>query len=451
MRKKFTCLLLAVVASCSLILSACGSSGNNGGTSGNEASNANQPAAGNEQADKKVTMNFVYAGGDPATKQAISDAVNAFTKTHPNITINQEPSGSGPYADFLKTKDAVGEFPDFLEMRDTQIYADAGKLAELPSDLVELIDNAPKVNDKYYVLPFTSVAPNGIIYSKALFEKAGITAEPKTYDEFLADTQKIKDLGVSPIVIGGKDVWHMGFWVNKYLMDQVFIQNPDWNAQRSAGKVSFTDANVVSAMKDFTELFDKGFVDKGWLSTADNQTASLLTSGKAAMLYSGPWMFPTIAEADPSFEFDFFPLPDREGNLIVNGLLSPQGLSLSAEAAKDPDKAAAFSEFVKFFFSPEQYGNYLKSANAIPSTKEKVTYEASPQLQKVIDLMADPNVKKSATINGFWGENQIPPQFRDWFYKLAQQWVSTGKPSVEDAMKMADEEWDKEVKAKNQT
>lgn len=39
----------------------------------------------------------------------------------------------------------------------------------------------------------------GVFYDKDAFEKAGITAEPKTWDEFLDVCQKLKDSGVSPI------------------------------------------------------------------------------------------------------------------------------------------------------------------------------------------------------------------------------------------------------------
>lgn len=75
-----------------------------------------------------------------------------------------------------------------------------------------------------------------------------------------------------------------------------------------------------------------------------------------------------------------------------------------------------------------------------------MTYDASPQLQEVLTMMADPNVKKSLQINNFWGANQIPPQFRNWFYKSVQDWLVKGDFSA-DYLKKADAEWDTEVKA----
>ncbi len=309
-----------------------------------------------------------------------------------------------------------------------------------------MFESVPQVNGKVYNAPISLEAPHGIIYSKKAYADAGITEEPKTYADFLAAQEKLKAKGISPIVMGGKDIFHWGFWINKYLMDEVLGDDPNWNSKRSKGQVSFTDAGPMKAMTLFTELFTKGYVDPGFMSTADNQTASMLVTGKAASLFSGPWMFPQIAQADPKFEFGFYPVPDQKGRIIVNGLAKPSGWSLSAAAAKDPDKVAAMSEFIKFFFSKDNYAAYLKAASAIPSTKEKISYEASPQLKEVLDLMADPKTIKSLQINAFWGENQMPPTWRNWFYKLAQDWIIKKDFSVDD-MKKADAEWDAAVKA----
>ncbi|MDQ0874588.1 raffinose/stachyose/melibiose transport system substrate-binding protein [Paenibacillus sp. V4I3] len=442
MAKKFAKVLVGSTA-LALALTGCGGKASNTGSSASPAASAKV----SEAPKKDVTFSIIYAPGDPATKKAVEDSIAAFGKAFPHIKIkNLTEVTSASYLDFLKTKDAVGEFPDLVEMRDTQLFADNGKLAELPKELQGLFDSIPQVNGKVYNAPIALEAPHGIIYSKKAYADAGITEEPKTYADFLAAQEKLKAKGISPIVMGGKDIFHWGFWINKYLMDEVLGDDPNWNSKRSKGQVSFTDAGPMKAMTLFTELFTKGYVDPGFMSTADNQTASMLVTGKAASLFSGPWMFPQIAQADPKFEFGFYPVPDQKGRIIVNGLAKPSGWSLSAAAAKDPDKVAAMSEFIKFFFSKDNYAAYLKAASAIPSTKEKISYEASPQLKEVLDLMADPKTIKSLQINAFWGENQMPPTWRNWFYKLAQDWIIKKDFSVEQ-MKKADAEWDAAVKA----
>jgi len=449
MAKKSLLQLVSFILAVSLVLAACGGTNNNSGSNGNSPTNV--PSNSGNEGDKPnpVTISIAYATGDPATKQAIETTIDAFTAANPHITIkNISETTSDSYLDWLKTKDAVGEFPDLVEMRDTKVFADAGKLAELPAELHDMFTYLPQYDGKYYNAPLTGNAPNGIIYSKKAYADAGITELPKTYDEFIATQEKLAATGISPIVVGGKDLFHMGFWVNYFLINNVYKDDPDWNSKRTAKTASFTDAPVVQAITDYKELFTK-YVDKGWLSTGDNQTASMLIMGKAAQLYSGPWMFGQITEADPSFEYGFYALPNRDGSVIVNGLPTLAGWSLSAVAAKDPAKVEAIKAFIQFFFDPAQYSPYLATVNGIPTTKAEVTYETNEQMQEVLRLMADASVPKSMMINQWFGDNAIPPQFRNWFYKLLQDLV-VNNADVTEYMKQSDAEYDNNVKANNQ-
>lgn len=438
-----------MVLAASLVLTACGSGNNDSGANGNAPSSAPSEGANGGDKPAPVTLSVAYATGDPATKQAIETTIDAFTEANSHITVkNISETTSDSYLDWLKTKDAVGEFPDLVEMRDTKVFADAGKLAELPQELHGLFISLPQYDGKYYNAPIAGNAPNGIIYSKKAYEDAGVTELPKTYDEFLAIQEKLQASGISPIVVGGKDLFHMGFWTNYFLINNVYKDDPDWNSKRTAGTASFTDAPVVQAITDYKELFSK-YVDKGWLSTGDNQTASMLVTGKAAQLYSGPWMFGQITEADPSFEYGFYALPNRDGSVIVNGLPTLAGWSLSAEAAKDPAKVEAVKAFIQFFFDPAQYSPYLATINGIPTTKAEVTYETNDQMKEVLRLMADSSIPKSMMINNWYGDNAIPPQFRNWFYKLLQDLV-VSDADIAEYMKQSDTEYDNNVKANQQ-
>lgn len=393
---------------------------------------------------QQFSFSIVYAGGDLAHKQGMSTVIADFERSHPNIQVNEISSGSGSYLDFLRTKDAVGEFPDLVEMRDTQMFADAGLIAEMPTDIAVKFRDVPTVNGKVYNAPITLPPPMGIMYSKKLFREAGINQVPGNLEEFMQDSEAIKKRGITPLVVGGKDIWHMGFWINKFLIDDVLVSNPNWNSQRSQKKVSWTDPAPVKAMEKFVSLWKNGFVEPDFLDVADNQTASYLVTGKAAMLYSGPWMFRQIHEADSSFEFGFFALPGSDNSINVPGRPVPSGWSISSEAAGDPEKLKVVKQFLHFFYSDEEYPKYLEPVGGIPATGGAVTYRMSEQMSEVMRVVKDPAVKKSWMINSLWGVNELPTGFRDWFYQLMQQ-VVIGKFTLHDAMVSADKEWDKRV------
>ena len=52
----------------------------------------------------------------------------------------------------------------------------------------------------------------GFWYNKDLFAQAGITEPPATWEEFLADVQKLKDAGITPIALAGGDKWPAMFY-----------------------------------------------------------------------------------------------------------------------------------------------------------------------------------------------------------------------------------------------
>jgi raffinose/stachyose/melibiose transport system substrate-binding protein len=400
-----------------------------------------------EPAYTKLTLNFLYAGGDSATNQAIGETVDRFNKAQNRIQVVGTPgSGLATYDELLKTKLAVGEFPDFLDMRDTQTYADAGKIVPLPQEVVGLLNDPALVNDQVYTAPLVVSSPLGIIYNKDLFARLGIDKEPVNWDEFLDICRTIKASGISPLVVGGKDLWHIGFWQSFFMSNELFADNPNWNRDLKAGRVHFTDANVIRAMKDMTELWTRGYVNSSWFSTGDAQVASFLALGKAAMLYEGSWMFNTIKQANPEMHIGFFALRDRNGRLNIVGKPTPQGIALTAKAAADPEKLAAFTEFMKFFYRPDIYAAYLKTSSGIPATKTNVSYDAPEEMQRVLAVYRDPQAVKTTYMHAYTGDNQIPTEFRDWLWKLIEQWLSTGTPSVEEAMKLADDQFSRMTK-----
>lgn len=394
--------------------------------------------------EQRIILDFVYAGGDSSTNLALGEVIGKFNASQKRIKVVGTPAtGLITYDEYLKTKAAVGEFPDMLDMRDTQTYADAGRIVPLPEVVADLLDNPAAVNGKVYTAPLVVSSPLGILYNKSLFAQAGITEEPATWADFLGICRRLKEMGVTPLAVGGKDLWHMGFWQSFFMGNEVYADHPDWNRDRKAGKVHFSDDNVVRAMEDMTELWTGGYVNKDWLAAPDSQMASLLTSGKAAMLYEGSWMFNTVLETDPSFPLGFFAPRDREGRLVTVGKPAAQGISLTAKAAGSPEKVEAFTEFMTFFYRKDIYADYLRVTNGISGIKEPVAYDAPEATVKLMSILRDPQAVNVHYMHAYGGENRITTEFRDWLWRLMQQWLSTGSPDVKEAMRQADREFDR--------
>ncbi len=393
-----------------------------------------------EEPKEEVSLTFVFAGGDPLAKSLLEERVDVFNDMYPHITIIPQPSSSGGYLDFVKTKDAVGEFPDMLECRDVQVFEE--KLAELPAEIVEMLDDPATLNGKNYVAPLSKMLTSiGCYYDKALFDELGLE-EPTTYDEFLSLCQTIQDSGTSPIVQGGKDLWHTGFWWSNFWIKNVASKNPDFIADRYVDEVSFADEDVKLALQQYADLYQ--YIDKGWASTGDNQLVSFLVSGKAAMFFSGSWMVGQVTEADPDFDLGWFPVPDVDGELRMLGGSQLAGLALSKEAAQDSNKVEAFNAFVKFFYSDEQYAPYLSAISFGPATVDPPEVEYASDLIQEFAEAGSKAVFVDLNWNSKWGDNLLPGAFRNFAYKAFQDMVANGT-TVDELCEVLDQQWAVEV------
>jgi raffinose/stachyose/melibiose transport system substrate-binding protein len=452
MVKKLTAGVLAA-ATAATLLAGCGSSqtagvstassaaGSSAATTGTAATTKSAGAASGE----KTELTFIFADGDEGFKQIMNKIVSDFNTAHSDITVTVQPGNGGAYSEFLKTKDSVGEFPDIMEMRDTAMYVRAGKLAELPEDITSLFETTTSFDGKVYTAPMAGENTEGIYYNKKYFEENGLS-EPTTYDEFIQLCQTIKDKGdMSPLVVGGQDIWHLGFLFNKAYDDQVISQDANFIEDCYKGTKTFSDSTFKATFEEMKTLSQ--YFQDGWTSTPDAQITTFLVNNMSAMLFSGTHMIKTIEEADPSFELGWFPIPSPDGKLRLVGGAGIGGLAISAEAAKDENKKKAAEEFIRFFFSDTEYKYYLEGMNALPTTKETPELNVDPILQEIISATKSAD-SLSPMWNGKTGNNELPPDFRNFVYKTCIEYLQ-GTRDLDSATSEIDKTWQTSITSFN--
>ena len=310
-------------------------------------------------------------------------------------------------------------------------------LEPLPDDIVSMFKTTIPFDGKTYTAPLGGENTNGIIYNKKYFDENGF-AEPKTYDEFIELCQKIKDKGdMAPLVVGGQDIWHVGFWFYKAYNDQVMSQDTDFIKHCYEGTKDFSDPAIVATFEEMKTIFQ--YAQDGWVSTPDAQITTFLVSDMAAMMYSGTHMFSQIKDADPNFEVGWFAVPSPDGKTRLVGGGGAGGLAISAESAKDPNKKAAAEEFIRFFYTPENYKVYCDKLNAIPSTVETPDLAADPVMMEVIEATNTAD-DLSVMWNGRVGENELPPDFRNFTYKTVIE-VIQGQRDIPSACEEMNKTW----------
>jgi len=427
-----------------MMLAGCGQSSDK--TTTPAAAENTTAAGGNDtsaagQTDSVVTestkLTFIFADGDEGAKASMNELVNKFNAAHPDIQVSIEPGNGGAYSEFLKTKDSVGEFPDVMEMRDTAVYVRAGKLEPLSQELIDLFQTTIELEGAVYTAPMAGENTQGIIYNKKYFDDNGL-AEPDTYEAFIQLCQTIKDKGdMAPLVVGGQDIWHMGFLFHKAYNDQVLSQDPDFIKHCYEGTKDFSDPAMKATFEEMQEIMQ--YAQDGWVSTPDAQITTFLVNDMAAMMYSGTHMFSQISAADPDFEMGWFPIPSPDGKLRLVGGGGISGLAISAESAQDPNKKAAAEEFIRFFFAPENYKNYCETLSFIPTTVEQPDLDVTPVFQEVIDATTTAD-ELAPMWNGRVGDNELPPDFRNFTYKTLVE-VLQGTRTIEAAGEEMNKTW----------
>lgn len=401
------------------------------------AAESTAEAGGDSIVSAPTELTYIFADGDEGAKAAMNEIVSRFNQAYPDITVTIEPGNGGAYSEFLKTKDSVGEFPDIMEMRDTAMYVRAGKLEPLSEEIQSLFLNTMKFDGNVYAVPLGGENTNGIIYNKKYFDENGFT-EPATYDEFITLCQAIKDKGdMAPLVVGGQDIWHMGFWYHKAYNDQVLSQDPDFIKHCYDGSKDFSDPAIKATFEEMKTIMQ--YAQDGWTSTPDAQITTFLVSDMAAMMYSGTHMFSQIAQADPDFEMGWFAVPSPDGKTRLVGGAGVGGLPISSEAAKDPDKKAAGEAFIKFFYEPENYKIYCEKLSAIPATVNQPELDVLTVFQEVIDATVAAD-DLAPMWNGRVGENELPPDFRNFTYKTLVE-VLQGTREIDSACEEMNKTW----------
>ncbi len=422
-------------------LTGCGNGSETGGED-NSGQASGQDSGSDQASDESgaggsTELTFIFADGDEGAKESMNEIVNRFNEANPDITVTIEPGNGGAYSEFLKTKDSVGEFPDVMEMRDTAVYVRAEKLEPLSDEIVSLFKTTTDFDGKVYTAPLAGENTNGIIYNKKYFDDNKLE-EPATYDEFIELCETIQEKGdMAPLVVGGQDIWHMGFLYHKAYNDQVLSQDPDFIEHCYDGSKDFSDETMKKTFEELQEIFQ--YAQDGWSSTPDAQITTFLVNDMAAMMYSGTHMFSQIQSAAPDLEIGWFPIPSPDGKLRLVGGGGVGGLAVSAEAAQDPAKKEAAEKFIKFFYEPDNYKVYCEKLSAIPATVEEPELDVADVLQEVIDATNEAD-ELAPMWNGRTGNNELPPDFRNFTYKTLIE-VLQGTRDIDSACEELNKTW----------
>ncbi len=196
--------LLAIVA---LVLAACGGGGAaSPSAAASAAPSAAAPSAAapspSEASTEPVTIEWWNLQVNDPGKALLKTLADEYMAAHPNVTINATVLENEALKTKIATAMQAGTPPDVFQSWGGGGLAEqvaAGLVKDITADVAPWSDTMNpaamgiyQVDGKQYGIPY-NFGMVGFWYNKALFEQAGITAPPATWDELLTAVGKLKD------------------------------------------------------------------------------------------------------------------------------------------------------------------------------------------------------------------------------------------------------------------
>jgi raffinose/stachyose/melibiose transport system substrate-binding protein len=371
--------LAALCAGLMIAATGCGGSGDSGG------------------GDDNTIIWWHNSNNDPG-KGYYEQVAKDFEKANPGVDVKVQ---AFAHEDMLTKLDAAFQSGDPEQIPDVYMERGGGELADhveagLTKDLsedaadeIEMIGGSVagwQVEDKTYALPF-SIGVVGFWYNKDLFAKAGISAAPKTMDEFYAAVDKLKAANIEPVSVGGKDAWpaaHYYYWTA--------VRECSQDVLTSAVKsLDFSDPCFEKAGEDVVDIVAKEPFNKGFLSTGAQEgptsASGLLATEKVAMELAGHWepgVMQGITEDKKGLgeKTGWFSFPTIDG-----GQGDPAAQMGGGDAwAVSEGAPDASVDFAKYLLSTDVQKGFAENGMGLPTNPDAVGSLTDPALADLIKV-----------------------------------------------------------------
>ncbi|MGN6741880.1 MAG: ABC transporter substrate-binding protein [Amnibacterium sp.] len=359
-----TALLVGALTGCSGGLG--GSSGGGGG--GNTSDTSSSKLTGN------VTIKLLAGGNDPVSIATAKAYAAGFHKAEPKVTVTVDTRPGGTDGDnLIKTRLSTGEMDDVFLYNSGSLFQ-----ALHPDQTLQPLTNEPWVknitNDfkttvstskGVYGAPTGTSFAGGIMYNKKVYAKLGLSI-PTSWDQFIANSKKIKAAGIIPVLQTYGDTWTSQLFVLGTFAN-ITAQDPQW-----AKKYTDNDPNAKYAkqpafegFQDTAEVHQLGLMNKDFASLTNVNGLKELAEGKAAQYPMIAVTIGNVLQSDPSKVNDIgvFPIPARNASDTRLTMWEPGGAYIPKTTTGQ--KLVAAKKFVAWLNSPA--GCDIQNKTGLPS------------------------------------------------------------------------------------
>lgn len=354
---------IAGTAALALVLAACGGSSESDSNTDSNTSGDTDPTS----LEAELTW---WDTSDPTNEGPTYEAlIDKFNEEYPNVTINYESVPFGEAQNKFKTAAEGGSgAPDIMRAEVAWVpeFAAAGHLYALDgtalledNNFLETPLSSNVYDGKTYGVPQVTDTL-GLMYNKALFEKAGITEAPTTWEEVGEAAEALK----TKAKVDGLYINNGGY----FLLPFIYGEGGDL-LDTDAEAITVNSPESVAGIKTAQDLVSSGAAVKPDANDSYGTMMTLFKEGKVGMIINGPWETAAMSD-DPSFggfeNLGVAPVP--EGS---SGAGAPVGgHNYVIYSGMEEEKADAAIAFVNFMASAESQAFAAEELGVLPGNAD---------------------------------------------------------------------------------
>lgn len=364
--------------------------------SGTVLSACTKGSASGGDASSPTSISFLNRWSDPASKSAAEDMFAGFTKATGITVANQtQPNSGATYQPAVRTAFSSSNPPTLAtDIAGPEIFNLAK--SDVLMDLTDFYNSTIKsraqagatagsvLNDKVWGLSSGASIGNLIWYNQDYLDQYKVTASTLTdTDSWMAAMTEIKNAGGQPIIIGAKDQWPGGHYLNDIMQRRLGSTKVTalYNRTVVAGApddAKWTDAQVIKSFQDYVAL--KPLFQKGFLGEAQGTTDGQFLGGKAGFYEMGSWLLQGIKSTPPKFTPGVMLYPAVTGGEgAANEITLANGTIIASQKANTD----AVHKFFDYFTQPDQLATWAASqVTFMPYTFDTGTAEIAPATVK---------------------------------------------------------------------
>ncbi|WP_420584005.1 ABC transporter substrate-binding protein [Ruegeria sp.] len=302
---------------------------------------------------------------NPAPRATMEAMIERFAEQHPGLEIETTVIDREAYKTQIRNF-LTADTPDvatWYAANRMKPYVEAG-LFEDVSDLwaePEIADNlastkgAMTIDGKQWGVPYTYYQW-GVYYRKDIFDELGLS-EPTTWEEELANCQKIVDSGRACYTIGTKFLWTAGGWFD-YL--NMRTNGFDFHNQLANGEISWEDDRVKQTFANWKQLIDMGAFIDNHQTYSWQEALPFMVNGEATAYLMGNFAVAPLREAGlTDDQLDFYQFVAINPDVELAEDAPTDTFHIPANAS---NKEAA-REFLRFAVSADEQTEINNGAN----------------------------------------------------------------------------------------